>query len=131
MISSRVSLLLFSLGLWSSALSGCFFYSGASTVTLQTQASGSGFLTATERSGQWDADGPPPRVGEVTDRQIYRKLEKGAVYSIVGSSKDYQLSDPYPRWQRHIVAIREAGTSTDNGNTVHYYEVEFALVENN
>jgi hypothetical protein len=105
--------------------SSCFFYSGVSTLNRQTRASGSGFLIATEQSGQWDTNGPPPRVGEVTDRQVYRKLEKGAVYSIIGSSKDYQLSDPYPRRRLRIAAIREAGTSTDNGNTVHYYEVEF------
>jgi hypothetical protein len=107
------------------AQAGCFFYSGASTLTMQTRASGNGFLTATEHDGQWDADGPPPRVGEVTERQVYRKLEKGAVYSIIGTSKDYQVSDPYPYRRRRIAAIRETGTSTENGKTTHYYEVEF------
>jgi hypothetical protein len=105
--------------------SGCFFYSGASTFTMQTHASGSGFLQISEQNGQWEADGPPPRIGEVTDRQLYRKLEKGAVYSIIGISTDYQVSDPYPRRPRRIVAIRETGTSSENGKTMHYYEVEF------
>lgn len=104
---------------------GCFFYSDISTLNKQTRASGSGFLTATAQNGQWEADGPPPRVGEVTERQVYRKFEKGAVYSLIGSSQDYQVSDPYPSRRHRIAAIREAGTSTENGKTTHYYEVEF------
>lgn len=104
---------------------GCFFYGGVSTINKQTQASGSGFLTASERGGQWEADGPPPRVGEVTDRQIYRKMGKETTLSILGSTKEFELSDPYPLRRRRIVAIREAGTATENGRTIHYYEVEF------
>ncbi len=45
----------------------------------KTRASGSGFLSATERNGQWDADGPPPQVGEVTERPVYRLLQKERV----------------------------------------------------
>lgn len=104
---------------------GCFFYGGASTVNMQTQASGSGFLTATERNGQWDVDGPPPHVSEVTDRQLYRKLQHSSSHSILGSVKEYELSEPYPPKRYRIVAIREVGTSAEEGKTVHYYEVEF------
>jgi hypothetical protein len=107
------------------AQAGCFFYSDVSTLNKQTRASGSGFLTAIEHNGQWETDGPPPRVGEVTERQVYRKFEKGAVYSLIGSSQDYQLSEPYPSRRRRIAAIRETGTSTESGKTTHYYEVEF------
>lgn len=106
-------------------LSGCFFYSGASTVSMQTHASGSGFLIATERNGQWDVDGPPPHVSEVTDRQLYRKLQHNSSYSILGSATEYELSEPYPPQRYRIIAIREVGTSTEQGKTVHYYEVEF------
>src|ERR1700741_898671 len=95
--------IIFSVTLFVLVQAGCFFYSGVSTLNKQTRASGSGFLTATEYNGQWETDGPPPRVGEVIERQVYRKLEKGAVYSIIGSSQDYQLSDPYPSRRRRIV----------------------------
>lgn len=119
------SLLILTVTLLVLVQASCFFYSDISTLNKQTRASGSGFLTATEQNGQWESDGPPPRVGEVTERQVYRKLEKGAVYSLIGSSQEYQLSDPYPSRRRRIAAIREAGTSTASGKTTHYYEVEF------
>jgi hypothetical protein len=105
--------------------SACFFSGGVSTMKKQTNASGSGFLSATERSGQWDADGPPPRVGEVTSRPIYRKMEKSAAFSIAYLGRSYELSDPYPARRSRIAAIREIGTDSDNSGTVHYYEVEF------
>jgi hypothetical protein len=104
---------------------GCFFYSGVSTINKQTQASGSGFLTASERGGQWEADGPPPRVGEVTDRQISHKMGTETTFSILGSTKEFELGEPYPSRRRRIVAIREVGTSTESDRTIHYYEVEF------
>ncbi|MBI3799546.1 MAG: hypothetical protein HY268_21575 [Deltaproteobacteria bacterium] len=91
----------------------------------QTSASGSGFLSATEHNGQWDADGPPPRVGEATNRTIYRKMEKSAGFSIAYFGKSYELSDPYPARRSRIAAIREIGTDSESGGTVHYYEVEF------
>jgi hypothetical protein len=103
----------------------CFFYGGVSTINKQTQASGSGFLTAIEREGQWEADGPPPRVGEVTDRQVYRKMGTEKTFSILGSTKEFALSEPYPPRRRRIAAIREVGTTTEDGRTTHYYEVEF------
>jgi hypothetical protein len=104
---------------------GCFFYSGVSTINKTTSAQGSGFLAATERNGHWDMYGPPPRVGEVTDRPLYRKLQNEAVYSILGPSQGYELSDPYLPRRYRIVAIREVGTTTESGSTLHYYEVEF------
>ena len=107
------------------AQSSCFFSGGVSTISKTTRASGSGFLSATERNGQWDADGPPPKVGDVTERPIYRNLQKEAAYSILGASKGYDLSDPYPRRRCRIAAIREVGTDSESGGTVHYYEVEF------
>ena len=90
----------------------------------QTSASGSGFLSATERNGQWDADGQP-RVGQTTNRTIYRKMEKSAGFSIAYVGKSYDLSDPYPPRRSRIAALREIGTDSENGGTVHYYEVEF------
>jgi len=107
------------------AQSGCFFSGGASTISKTTHASGSGFLSATERNGQWDADGPPLRVGDVTDRTIYRKMEKTTAFSIGYFGKIYELSDPYPHRHSRIAAIREVGTDSESGGTVHYYEVEF------
>lgn len=127
----RRSVQLLSLSLAFFILPGCFFYSGASTVSMQTRASGSGFLTATERNGQWDVDGPPPHVSEVTDRQLYRKLQHSSSYFILGSATEYELSEPYPLQRYRIVAIREIGASTEQGKTVHYYEVEFTPVEVN
>ena len=104
---------------------GCFFSGGVSTFNKTTRASGSGFLSATERNGQWDADGPPPRVGEITERPLYRNLQKEAAYSLLYASKGYELSDLYPRRRCKIAAIREVGTDSESGGTVHYYEVEF------
>jgi hypothetical protein len=105
--------------------SACFFSGGVSTFNKQTRASGSGFLSASERNGQWDADGPPPKVGDVTDRTVYQKMEKTAVLSFGYFGKIYELTNPYPLRRRRIAAIREIGTDTENGATVHYYEVEF------
>jgi hypothetical protein len=107
------------------AQAGCFFSGGVSTFNKTTRASGSGFLSVTERNGQWDADGPPPRVGDVTDRTIYRKMEKTTAFSIGYFGKIYELSDPYPHRHSRIAAIREVGTDSESGGTVHYYEVEF------
>ena len=107
------------------AQSGCFFSGGVSTFNKTTHASGSGFLSATERNRQWDVDGPPPRVGNVTDRTIYRKMEKTTAFSLGYFGKIYELSDPYPHRRSRIAAIREVGTDSESGGTVHYYEVEF------
>ena len=126
---SRYTALLCTAVLLLLAQSGCFYYGGVSTISRTTRASGSGFLSATERNGQWDADGPPPQVGDVTTRPIYRMLQKEADYALVYSSKGYELSDPY-LWRRcRIAAIREVGTAAENGDTVHYYEVEFDPLE--
>jgi len=94
-----------------------------------TRASGSGFLSATERNGRWDADGPPPQVGDVTGRPIYRLLQKERVFSLAYFGNGYELSDPYPRQRYRIAAIREVSTAAENGDTVHYYEVEFDPAE--
>ena len=107
------------------AQSGCFFSGGVSTFQKTTSASGSGFLTATERHGQWDQPGPPPHVGDVTERTIYRKLEKTKIFSIGYAGDVYELTDPYPRGRYRIAAIRAIGTASEGGGTVHYYEVEF------
>ena len=104
--------------------SACFFSGGASTFKKTTSASGSGFLSVTERNGQWDT-GSPPRVGDVTDRTIYRKMEKTTAVSIGYFGKIYELSDPYPPRRSRIAAIREVGTDSESGGTVHYYQVEF------
>jgi hypothetical protein len=105
--------------------SSCFFSGGASTFQKTTSAGSSGFLSATERSGQWDTAGPPPQVGDVTNRPIYRKLEKTSVFSIAYFGRVYELTDPYPRGRYHIAAIREVGTEREGRATVHYYAVEF------
>jgi hypothetical protein len=107
------------------AQSGCFFSGGVSTFNKTTHASGSGFLSATERGSQWDADGPPPRVGDATERTIYRKMEKTTAFSLGYFGKIYELSDPYPHRRSRIAAIREVGTDSESGGTVHYYEIEF------
>jgi hypothetical protein len=104
---------------------GCFFSGGVSTVRSTTGASGTGFLTAIERNGQWEGDGPPPHVGEETEFPLYQHLRKEAVYALFSSGQDYVLSDPYPQQRRRIMAIREIGAVSENGKTQHYYEVEF------
>jgi hypothetical protein len=122
---TRVNFFFCSLALLLFTQSACFFSGGASTFKKTTSAAGSGFLSATERSGQWDTGGPPPRVGEVTDRTIYRKLEKTTAVSIGYFGKIYELSEPYPPRRVRIAAIQEVGTDSESGGTVHYYQVEF------
>ena len=118
---SSIAIIVFSL-----TQPGCFFHGGVSTFRTQTRASGAGFLSATEHNGQWEADGPPPQVGDVTERPLYRKLKKKFSISILGaSSGDYELSDLYPTRRYRIAAIREVENYTEDGKTVHYYEVEF------
>lgn len=56
---------------------------------------------------------------------MYRYLQKEAAYSLFSSARDYVLSDPYPQQRRRITVIREIGTTTTDGATTHYYEVEF------
>src|SRR5438552_11173380 len=109
MISYRPTVFLCAAALFLFSQSACFFSGGVSTLQKTTSASGSGFLSATERHGQWDADGPPPRVGEVTERPIYRKLEKSAAFSVAYFGRGYDLSDPYPRRRVRVAAIREVG----------------------
>jgi len=122
---SRSSVFLRLLAVLLLAQSGCFFSGGVSTFNKTTHASGSGFLSATERGSQWDADGPPPRVGDATERTIYRKMEKTTAFSLGYFGKIYELSDPYPHRRSRIAAIREVGTDSESGGTVHYYEIEF------
>lgn len=110
--------------------SGCFFSGGVTTINKQTRALGSGFLSATERSGQWDSQGPPPKVGEISERQLYRKLEKTGIFSVGYFGNVYELADPYSPRRYRVAAIREVGTDTEGNATVHYYEVEFDPVSN-
>lgn len=125
MLTSRQTVFLWAIVLFFLTQSACFFSSGVSTLKKTTSASGSGFLSVTEHNGRWDVDGPPPKVGEVTERPIYRNLQKGTAYSVLGAAKDYELSNPQPRQRYRIAAIREIGTASESGGTVHYYEVEF------
>ncbi|MCS6925099.1 MAG: hypothetical protein NZ578_04265 [Candidatus Binatia bacterium] len=104
---------------------GCFFSGGVSTFRKATAASGSGFIRATERNGQWDHHGPPPRVGEITERPIYREVERARVVSFAYAGDTYHLTNPYPSGRYRITAIRELGAVVENGATVHYYAVEF------
>ena len=122
---SRSTLLFCALLLFVLTQSGCFFSGGVSTFQKTTRASGSGFLSAAERNGQWDANGPPPQVGEVTERPVYRKLEKTSALSIGYIGKVYELTDPYPHRRYRIAAIREISSAAEGGGTAHYYEVEF------
>ncbi|MBM4257462.1 MAG: hypothetical protein FJ147_16400 [Deltaproteobacteria bacterium] len=113
---------------WLVSQAACTFSGGVSTFSNKKHNGGVGYLSSTERSGQWEFDGPPPKVGEVTDRLIYRQMQKEAVYSILSSTKDYGLSEPYPERKRRITAIREMGTVKESERTRHYYEVEFEFV---
>jgi hypothetical protein len=125
-MKQRHSILLVGMGLFLGVLqSGCFFNGGVSTVRSTTGASGTGFLTATERNGQWEGEGRPPQVGDDTEYPLYQRMQKEAVYSLFSSGKDYVVSDPYPRQRRRVMAIREVGVISDDGKTQHYYEVEF------
>lgn len=104
---------------------GCFYYAGAATVHHVRHTTGSGYLYAIERRGQWDADGPPPQTGEIMTRPLYRKLEKSSTYSTVGTSREYEVSEMLPLGRYLITSIREVGTALEGKNTVHYYEVQF------
>ena len=108
----------------------CTFFGGVSTVSSKKYNGGVGYLSSTERNGQWEFDGPPPQVGEVTDRPMYRYMRKESAYSILGASKDYGLSEPYPERHRRVTAIREVGVVSENGGSRHYYEVEFEFAQN-
>jgi hypothetical protein len=112
-------------------VSGCIFSGGVTTFNTKKYNGGVGYFSASERNGQWEINGPPPKVGDVTSRPLYRQLRKEAMYSILSASQDYGLSDPYPERQRRVTAIRELGTVSESGSTRHYYEVEFEFVEGN
>jgi hypothetical protein len=86
---------------------------------------GSAYLYATERRGQWDADGPPPKTGDITERPLYRKLQQSSTYSTGGASHEYEVSDMLPVGRYLITAIHEVGTARAGRDTVHYYEVQF------
>lgn len=111
------------------SLTGCFFSGGVSTVSSKKYNGGTGYFSSTERNGQWEFDGPPPKIGEVTNRPLYRLMRKEAAYSILSSSKDYGLSEPYPERRRRVTAIREVGAVKENDQTRHYYEVEFEFAD--
>jgi hypothetical protein len=111
------------------SLTGCFFSGGVSTVSSKKYNGGIGYFSSTERNGQWEFDGAPPKIGEVTNRSIYRLMQKEAAYSILTSAKDYGLSEPYPERQRRVTAIREIGAVKENDQTRHYYEIEFEFAD--
>lgn len=104
---------------------GCFFSGGVSTFQKTTSARGSGFLSAIEHNGEWDANGPPPRVGQIAERQLYQKLEKTGTFAIGYLGNVYELSELYAPKRYRVAAIREVGTNTEGSATVHFYEVEF------
>ena len=37
----------------------------------------------------------------------------------------YELSEPYAPKRYRVAAVREVGTNTEGGATIHFYEVEF------
>lgn len=110
--------------------SGCFFSGGVTTINKKTSALGSGFLSATERNGQWASSGPPPTVGAVTEQKLYRRLDKTGIFSVGYLGNVYELADPYSPRRYRVAAIREVGTDTEGNATIHYYEVEFDPVSN-
>jgi hypothetical protein len=116
---------------WMVSQSSCTFSGGVTTFNTKKYNGGIGYFSSTERNGQWEFDGPPPQVGEVTSRPMYRQMQKEAAYSILSTSQDYGLSDPYPERRRRLTAIREMGTVKDADRTRHYYEVEFEFAEGN
>jgi hypothetical protein len=116
---------------WMVSLSSCTFSGGVTTFNTKKYNGGIGYFSSTERNGQWEFDGPPLQVGEVTSRPLYRQMQKEAAYSILSSSQDYGLSDPYPERSRRIIAIREMGTVKADDRTRYYYEVEFEFAEGN
>jgi hypothetical protein len=112
------------------AQAGCFYYAGSSTTSSVRYATGKGYLKAREQRGQWDADGPPPQVGEVIDRSIYQRLDTTSTHSLSSpatakAATTYTLSGLHPYGQYLITGIREIGTTTADGAMTHYYEVEF------
>jgi len=111
------------IGVWLLSQSGCFYYAAAKTYRVQ-RTTGQGFFYAAERHGQWNSDGPPPRAGDITDRPLYRKLNRASTVSTKGSSAEYEMSDMYPLGRYLITSIREIGTTLEGRETVHYYEVE-------
>jgi len=124
MASSRYFLRLGLLIICLSSQAGCFYYE-TSTVYKVRHATGGAYLYAVERRGQWDADGPPPQAGEITQRPLYGKLQQSATYATVGASRNYEVSEMLPLGRYLITSIREVGTAIEGKDTVHYYEVQF------
>lgn len=109
---------------------GCFYYAGSSTTSSVRYVTGKGYVKATEQRGRWDADGPPPQVGEVIDRSIYQRVDTTVARSLsspatMKAGTTYTLSGLHPYGQYVITGIREIGTAPTDGATTHYYEVEF------
>lgn len=125
----RLSNYLFVVTLLVVNLAGCIWSGGVTTFNTKKYNGGVGYFSATERNGQWEFDGPPPKVGDVTTRPLYRQMRKEAAYSILSASQEYGLSDPYPERRRRVITIREIGAVSENGGTRHYYEVEFDFAD--
>ena len=111
-----------------STQAGCYFSGGATTVSQQLSTVGTGFIVATEQNGAWDFNGPPPQVGDVSTRLVYRYLVKSQSFWLFSSDKGYQLSEPYPSGKYQISEIREVEKTTDNGVIQHYYQITFDSV---
>ncbi len=110
--------------LFACSQASCVYYAGATTYTVQ-RTTGTAYLSATERNGQWDTDGPPPRGGDITVRSLYRKLERAATYSTRGTAKEYEMSELLPLGRYLLTSVREVGTAVEGNDTIHYYEVQF------
>ena len=102
---------------------GCYFSAGGTTFHQQASSSGTGFITATKIDGRWRLDGPPPQVGDVIERWVYRYFVKSRSFCLFSSEQDYRLGAPYPYGQYKITAIREVKTAKRREATVHYYQV--------
>ena len=115
--------LLTALALCISLQLGCYFSAGGTTFHLQSSSSGTGFITATEENRRWDIDGPPPLVGDVIERRVYRNLVKSRSFCLFSSEQDSRLGAPYPYGRYKISAIREVKTEKRREAIVHYYQV--------
>ena len=125
----RQSDFLFVVTLLVASLTSCTLSGGVTTFNTKKYNGGVGYFSAAERNGQWEFDAPPPKVGDVTPRPLYRQMRKEAAYSVLSASQEYGLSEPYPERRRRVTAVREIGAVSENGSTRHYYEVEFDFAD--
>ncbi len=115
--------LLTALALCISMQLGCYFSAGGTTFHQQAGPSGTGFITATNINGRWDIDGPPPQVGDVIERSVYRYFVKSRSFCLFSSEQDSRLGAPYSYGRYKITAIREVKAEKRQEAIVHYYQV--------